>query len=69
MNGDRIQTVMGIGEGVLVAVIDYFAHLGPGGVDYTAPTFWLGIAVAASRGVKGYFAAGVQAPEPPKPNA
>ena len=69
MNGDRIQTVLGMLEGAGVGIIDYFAHLGPDGVNYKAPTFWVGMAIAVSRGVKGYYAAGVQAPEPPKPNA
>ncbi len=64
MNTDRLQTVMGLGEAALVGVMDYFIHAGPSGVDYTAPTFWLGIAIAASRAVKGYYAAGIKLPEP-----
>lgn len=62
MNTDRLQTVMGMGEAGLVGTMDYFVHLGPNGVDYTAPTFWLGVLIAISRAVKGYFAAGVNEP-------
>ncbi len=60
LNTDRLQTIMGLGEAGLVGVMDYFVHLGPQGVDYLAPTFWLGVAIAISRAVKGYFAAGVK---------
>ena len=67
MSSDRLQTVLGMGEGALVGVVDYFAHLGPDGVNYKAPTFWLGILIAISRGVKGYYAAGVQEPVPQNP--
>lgn len=59
MNTDKIQTALGIGEASLVGVLDYFMHLGPDGLNWTAPTFWLGVALAMSRAVKGYFAAGV----------
>lgn len=61
MNTDRLQTLMGLGEAALVGVMDYFVHLGPDGLNYDAPTFWIGAAIALSRGVKGYFAAGVKA--------
>jgi hypothetical protein len=61
MNTDRMQTVMGIGEASLVGVMDYFMHLEPDGLNWTSPTFWLGLVLAASRAVKGYYAAGVKA--------
>jgi len=65
MGTDRIQTVMGMGEAALVGTMDYFVHSGPDGIDYSAPTFWIGVLIAISRAVKGYFAAGVK-PEPVK---
>lgn len=65
MNTDKLQTIMGLFEGVLVSAGTYFATLTPEGTDYTSPIFWVGMAVAVSRGVKGYFAAGVKKAEVP----
>lgn len=62
MNTDTVQTYLGIFEGGLVGLVDYVAHLTPEGLNWKTPTFWLGVALAVSRGVKGYFAAGVKAP-------
>ena len=61
MNTDKLQTIMGLAEGILVSAGTYFATLTPEGVDYFSPVFWIGMAVAVSRGVKGYYAAGVKA--------
>lgn len=62
MNTDKLQTYLGIFEGGMVGAFDYVVHLGPDGLNWKAPTFWMGVVLAVSRGVKGYFAAGVKAP-------
>ena len=65
MNTDRLQTVMGVGESTLIAIVTYLSTMTPDGVDYTSPLFWIGGLLAVSRGVKSYYAAGVQ-PQPKK---
>jgi len=67
MNTDRNQTLMGLGEAVLVAGATYLATVGPEGVNYHSPLFWIGMAVAISRGIKGYYAAGIQS-QPKEPS-
>jgi len=61
---DKLQTIMGIVEAVVIELINYFTHLATTGeVDFTSGTFWLGTLLALSRAVKGYFAAGIKPKE------
>jgi len=60
MSTDKLQTVLGVAKGVLVAAIDYVVHLDAGSVNWKAPTFWAGMGVAVVEAVKGYYAAGVK---------
>lgn len=61
---DKLQTVLGIVEAVVIELINYFTNLTTTGeVDLTSGTFWLGTLLALSRAVKGYFAAGVKPKE------
>lgn len=69
MNTDRLQTVTGAVEAAVIAGMDAIVHMGEGGsVDWHAPTFWMGIGLAALRAFKSYYAAGIQMdPADPKP--
>jgi hypothetical protein len=64
-NTDRLQTVLGALEAAAIAGVDAVIHAGPDGIDWHAPTFWLGIGLAALRAFKSYYAAGIKY-EPPK---
>jgi hypothetical protein len=52
---DRITTLIGIGKALAGGVMDYYAHLGPDGLDTSNPTFWIGLVIAALWGLQGYF--------------
>lgn len=55
MNKDTMSTVIGLILSVATGVGDYFAHAGPDGLDYSQPTFWIGLVIAALVAVKGYY--------------
>lgn len=59
---DRWQTYLGLLEAVLVSLITYIVTLGPEATTkYSSVLIGLGGALAVSRAVKGFFAAGVKA--------
>lgn len=55
MNKDTVGTILGLITAGATGIGDYFAHLGPDGLDYSQPTFWLGLVVAILVAVKGYL--------------
>jgi hypothetical protein len=56
MSKDTKSTLIGMVLAIATAVGDYFTHANAdGSLDYTAPTFWLGLVIAALVAVKGYF--------------
>lgn len=55
MNNDTKTTVLGLIMAAGTALVDYFTHLGPNGLDVSSPTFWLGLVIAACMGLKGFF--------------
>ena len=59
-NTDRFQTLMGLGEAVIVAILGSLASMGEDGLNYESPIFWGSLALSVSRAVKSYYAAGVQ---------
>lgn len=58
---DRWQTILAIGQAVLVSVAAYLTSLKDGELQWDAPQLWVGIVYAAIQGIKGYYAAGVKA--------
>ena len=74
MNNTTLTTVLGLGQGIGTAVVDFLMHNPMEGGALKQPTFWVGLVVAALMGVKAYFTQGtaqstpgaVAAPEPPK---
>lgn len=67
MNTDKIQTILGAGEAVLVGAATYYTSLGPDGLNYKSPVFWAGMILAISRAVKGYYAAGTKSTDTVQP--
>ena len=66
MNTDKLQTLMGAGESLLVGIMTYVATMIPDGPEWKSTVLMvLGSLLAASRGIKGYFAAGVKKAEVP----
>lgn len=55
MNNDTKATIVGMGVAMATAIGDFFAHLGPDGVNFKAPTFWVGLAIAALMGAQGFI--------------
>lgn len=55
MNKDTVSTILGLITAGAAGVGDYFAHLGPDGLDYSKPTFWVGLVIAILIGIKGYL--------------
>lgn len=69
MNTTRFTTILGIGQAIGVAVADYLTHTTMEGGALKQPTFWIGLAIAAAMGLKGYFTQGIdvkKAEEKPK---
>lgn len=52
---DRMATAFGIMESAAIAAGDFVVHLGPDGVNWNAPTFWIGLVIAMLRGVMGFY--------------
>lgn len=52
---DRMTTAFGILEAAAIAAGDFVVHLGPDGVNWHAPTFWIGLVIAMLRGVMGFY--------------
>lgn len=52
---DRVATAFGVLEAAAIAAGDFVVHLGPGGVNWHAPTFWIGLVIAMLRGVMGFY--------------
>jgi hypothetical protein len=61
MNSTTLTTVLGIGQSIGVAVIDYITHSPMEGGVMKQPTFWIGLVVAALMGVKAYYTQGTPA--------
>ena len=55
MNKDTVGTILGLITAAATGVGDYFVHLGPDGLDYTQPTFWIEMVIAILAGIKGYL--------------
>jgi uncharacterized membrane protein len=56
MNTDKLTTVLGVIQGVGVAVGDYLVHAKEtGAIEWTAPTFWIGLAVSVLMALKAYY--------------
>lgn len=64
MNTTRLTTVLGIGQAIGVAVADYLTHTNMEGGALKQPTFWIGLAIAAAMGLKGYFTKGIDVKKP-----
>lgn len=64
MNSTRLTTVLGIGQAIGVAVADYLTHTNMEGGALKQPTFWIGLAIAAAMGLKGYFTQGIDVKKP-----
>lgn len=64
MNTTRLTTVLGIGQAIGVAVADYLTHTSMEGGALKQPTFWIGLAIAAAMGLKGYFTQGIDVKKP-----
>ena len=63
MSTDTLQTILGIGKGIVIAVTDYMIHVtAMPDFSWTAPSFLLGIVYAVIEAVKGYYAKGVDKP-------
>lgn len=52
---DRVTTAFGVLEAAAIAAGDFVVHLGPDGVNWNAPTFWIGLVIAMLRGVMGFY--------------
>jgi len=52
---DRVTTAFGVLEAAAIAAVDFVVHLGPDGVNWNAPTFWIGLVIAMLRGVMGFY--------------
>jgi len=52
---DRVATAFGVLESAAIAAGDFVVHLGPDGVNWNAPTFWIGLVIAMLRGVMGFY--------------
>lgn len=65
LNTDSLQTWLGLFEALVIATIDYVMHLTGDNLDWQSGTFWAGLALALSRGIKGYYSAGVSRNKPP----
>lgn len=64
MNTTKLTTVIGIGQAIGVAVVDYLTHTNMEGGALKQPTFWIGLAIAAAMGLKGYFTQGIDVKKP-----
>lgn len=64
MNTTKFTTVLGIGQAIGVAVADYLTHTNMEGGALKQPTFWIGLAIAAAMGLKGYFTQGIDVKKP-----
>jgi len=67
MNTTRLTTLLGIGQAVGVAVADYLTHTNMEGGALKQPTFWIGLAIAAAMGLKGYFTQGIEVKKAEEP--
>lgn len=52
---DGKTTILGLLLALCGGAMDYFMHAGQDGVDYGAPTFWIGLAISVLIGLKGYY--------------
>ena len=52
---DRVTTAFGVLEAAAITAGDFVVHLGPDGVNWNAPTFWIGLVIAMLRGVMGFY--------------
>jgi hypothetical protein len=52
---DRMTTIIGLVKALAGGAMDYYAHLGSDGVNYGAPTFWIGLAISVLWGLQGYY--------------
>jgi len=52
---DRVATAFGVLEAAAIAAGDFVIHLGPEGINWHAPTFWIGLVIAMLRGVMGFY--------------
>lgn len=52
---DRVATALGILESAAIAAGDFVIHLGTEGINWHAPTFWIGLVIAVLRGVMGFY--------------
>lgn len=66
MNNTTLTTVLGLGQAVGTAVVDFFMHNPMEGGAMKQPTFWVGLVVAALMGVKAYYTQGTN-PTPAQP--
>lgn len=64
MNTTKLTTVLAIGQAIGVAVADYLTHTNMEGGALKQPTFWIGLAIAAAMGLKGYFTQGIDVKKP-----
>lgn len=64
MNTTKWTTILGIVQAVGVSVVDYFTHTNMDGGAMAQPTFWIGLVIAASMGLKGYFTQGITVAQP-----
>lgn len=56
MTTDKLTTVLGLLQAMGVAVGDYLVHAqSTGEVNWTAPTFYIGLAVAVLMALKAYY--------------
>ena len=65
MNTTTLTTVLGLGQGIGTAVVDFLVHNPMDGGAMKQPTFWIGLVVAALMGVKAYFTQGTPSPSAP----
>lgn len=56
MSKTQWLTIVGCVMGALTAIADYVAHMNMDGGSFKQPTFWIGLAIAAGMGIKGYLA-------------
>ena len=52
---DTIATLIGIGQAMAVSGADFMAHLGPDGLNWKTPLFWIGLVMAMLAGLQGYY--------------
>lgn len=52
---DTMATVIGMAQAMAVSIADFMAHLGPNGLNWKAPLFWIGLVMAALAGLQGYY--------------